>query len=196
MTIASSCTEIADDFSNDSTSPQTIVNASTLSYPNMYSAARGAAPLIRADITHFKRVARVRATPAVLGRRGATERSANHDHGHDHSHKHHHKHGRGCGHGRRIRDDEKPVVVWEWYWSCCFCAEHAGLSTEINDACPGCQHRRCTYCPMEAAKKKIVCYWYPLKNTRNLFWLTALQERTGYTTYILTCYHINLHVAN
>ena len=112
------------------------------------------------------------------------EASRHRSHGHSHGHKHGHKHG----HGKRDEDPKGAEIVWEWYWACCHCTIVGALSTTLNLTCPGCDHLRCEYCPMEAVKT-IVCYWYLLKNdfpqARILSWLTATKGRTRCKTLIL-----------
>jgi hypothetical protein len=58
-----------------------------------------------------------------------------------------HHGGHSHSHSRK-----KEEYVWEWFWACCNCAVNAGLSTTISVGCPGCQHIRCAYCPMESAQ--------------------------------------------
>jgi hypothetical protein len=58
-----------------------------------------------------------------------------------------HHGGHSHSHSRK-----KEEYVWEWFWSCCNCGQQAALSTTISVACPGCQHIRCDYCPMESAQ--------------------------------------------
>ncbi|PMD63392.1 uncharacterized protein K444DRAFT_610242 [Hyaloscypha bicolor E] len=60
----------------------------------------------------------------------------------------HDSHHSGHSHSRKKKEE----YVWEWFWSCCNCGSHAGLSTTILLACPGCDHIRCEYCPMESAQ--------------------------------------------
>jgi hypothetical protein len=79
-----------------------------------------------------------------------------------------HRHHGGQGHGSTSHRTRAPEYHWEWFWACvrapipglsvhtnkvqCYCAKHAAMSTSINVACPGCQHIRCDYCPVESVK--------------------------------------------
>ncbi|PMD32564.1 hypothetical protein L207DRAFT_176347 [Hyaloscypha variabilis F] len=38
---------------------------------------------------------------------------------------------------------------YEWVWSCCYCPEHTGMSTDTVLACPGCNHFRCFNCQLD-----------------------------------------------
>jgi len=53
--------------------------------------------------------------------------------------------------GPRAAMDEPPLLYRVWFWGCCTCGLHASMS-EFIDHCPGCQHERCHYCPLEFAK--------------------------------------------
>lgn len=39
-----------------------------------------------------------------------------------------------------------------WSWGCDNCGIHAAMSINITEHCPGCQHLRCEYCPVEMVK--------------------------------------------
>ncbi|KAN0121713.1 hypothetical protein V8E51_000039 [Hyaloscypha variabilis] len=38
---------------------------------------------------------------------------------------------------------------YEWVWSCCYCPEYTGMSTDTVLACPGCNHLRCFNCRLD-----------------------------------------------
>ncbi|KAH7319487.1 hypothetical protein BKA65DRAFT_103135 [Rhexocercosporidium sp. MPI-PUGE-AT-0058] len=40
----------------------------------------------------------------------------------------------------------------EWLWGCCFCGEHASMSTGSTPSCPNCGRFRCVNCPLEEVK--------------------------------------------
>jgi hypothetical protein len=62
-------------------------------------------------------------------------------------------HHGGDGPARGHKDDRKEYVR-EWFWACCNCGAHAGMSTG-SVGCPGCDHVRCDYCPMEVVKIRV-----------------------------------------
>jgi hypothetical protein len=63
--------------------------------------------------------------------------------------------GSSSHHSSRHHGSSRPPAksVYCWVWACCACGVQGGMTTQV-EVCPeyGCQHTRCTYCPMEQVK--------------------------------------------
>jgi len=54
---------------------------------------------------------------------------------------------------RMLKRKRNPECEYQWCWSCDNCGTQGGMSLFIQH-CPGCQHARCTGCPVEVFRPR------------------------------------------
>jgi hypothetical protein len=92
-----------------------------------------------------------------------------------------------------------PKYVYFWTWACDNCGVHGGMTTQILH-CPGCDHLRCSSCPVFEVKQTLgggafVSYAQNSAPTQGLPPSQSSSEVQGYVKLSSICIIINITLA-